>query len=225
MRFLTKLVIAFVLSVLCGIGAAMAQGGNKLWVIVPGIGDNKPISEEFAFCIPAQSGHTTKGGNISPEISWRRAPEGTKSYAIIMVDPDVPATFDNANTEGKTLLKDMPRQDFYHWVLVDIPAPLTKLEKGVESAGGTTPKPAGKMQHGVRGINSYSANNGGYDGPCPPWNDERLHHYHFKVFALDVESLGLEGIFGGTEVMQAMRGHVLAEGEVVGTFTNNPKLR
>jgi Raf kinase inhibitor-like YbhB/YbcL family protein len=62
----------------------------------------------------------------------------------------------------------------------------------------------------------------GYFGPCPPRNDTLVHHYHFTVYALDVAGLGLLGTFGGAEVMQAMQGHVLAKGEVVGLSTLNP---
>ena len=66
---------------------------------------------------------------------------------------------------------------------------------------------------------------GGYDGPCPPWNDEVVHRYRFTVYALDVSSLGLSEKFGGPEVLQAIEGHVLAKGSWVGTYTLNPKLR
>jgi Raf kinase inhibitor-like YbhB/YbcL family protein len=66
---------------------------------------------------------------------------------------------------------------------------------------------------------------GGYDGPCPPWNDERAHRYTFKVYALDVPSLNLSGAFTGPEAEAAMQGHVLAEGEAVGLYTLNPDLR
>ena len=65
----------------------------------------------------------------------------------------------------------------------------------------------------------------GYDGPCPPWNDEIIHHYHFEVHALDVDTLGLEGEFDGNDVRQAMAGHVLASARVTGTYTLNPALR
>ncbi|SVE20694.1 uncharacterized protein METZ01_LOCUS473548 [marine metagenome] len=67
---------------------------------------------------------------------------------------------------------------------------------------------------------------GGYDGPCPPWNDELLHHYEFQVYALDVESLGLDdnGDFRGPDVMAAMQGHILAKGKIVGTYTQNPNV-
>ena len=87
----------------------------------------------------------------------------------------------------------------------------------------------------MRGINNFTdwfagdeqmrGEYGGYDGPCPPWNDEIIHHYYFTVFALDVSSLELSGSFGGPDVLAAMRGHILAEGRWVGTYTLNPDLR
>lgn len=220
-----KLSALFSVIILLLSGSAMAEEKKTLplKVTVDGITSQKSIPHGFAYCVPDGKGRTKDGGNISPEISWAGAPEGTKSYAVIMVDPDVPAVFDDANKEGKRLPDSMPRKEFYHWVLVDIPATLTKLGKGVESAGGTLPKPAGTVPHGLRGINNFGTGHGGYDGPCPPWNDERLHHYHLKVFALDVPSLGLKGNFGGKEALGAMKGHILAQGEIIGTFTNNPK--
>ncbi len=66
---------------------------------------------------------------------------------------------------------------------------------------------------------------GGYDGPCPPWNDTILHHYVFTVYALDTACLGLNGTFSCREALQAMEGHVLAEGSYTGTYTLNPDLR
>ena len=65
----------------------------------------------------------------------------------------------------------------------------------------------------------------GYDGPCPPWNDERLHHYHFRLFALDVETLELPVNYTLADLNAAMDGHVLAEAELVGTYSLNPALR
>ena len=84
----------------------------------------------------------------------------------------------------------------------------------------------------MQGLNNYTdwfagdadmgGDYGGYDGPCPPWNDSILHHYHFRLYALDVDSLGLEGRFGGPEALAAMEGHILDQTEVVGTYTLNP---
>jgi Raf kinase inhibitor-like YbhB/YbcL family protein len=198
--------------------------------------DGGPIPEENAFGKPADEGHVALAPNRSPAIRWTGAPAGTRSFAIICHDPDVPSRPDDVNQEGRTVPADLPRVDFYHWVLVDIPAGVTGLKAGADSDG-VTPrgKAPGRSEHGVRGINNYTdwfaadeemrGDYGGYDGPCPPWNDELLHHYHFTVYALDVESLGLPGRFGGPEALKAMEGHLLAQGKWVGTYTLNPSLR
>ena len=65
---------------------------------------------------------------------------------------------------------------------------------------------------------------GGYDGPCPPWNDERLHHYHITLYALDVEKLGLHDDFGGPDALSKMEGHVIARASWTGAYTLNPAL-
>jgi Raf kinase inhibitor-like YbhB/YbcL family protein len=62
---------------------------------------------------------------------------------------------------------------------------------------------------------------GGYDGPCPPWNDSIVHHYFFEVFALDVETLNLKGNFNGQDALQAMKGHILASASHMGTYSMN----
>jgi len=197
--------------------------------------DGDPIPVRFAFCAPRAETHSEMSTNISPELAWSGAPDGTKSFAVLCVDVDVPTIFDNVNSEDSTIPADQPRQDFYHGLLVDVPATLSGLAEGAESeglvAGGKNP---GRVAHGIRGINDYTmfmASNpdmagdyGGYDGPCPPWNDELLHHYEYRVYALDIETLGLDegGNFRGPDVMAAMEGHVLAMGKLVGTFTQNP---
>ncbi len=198
--------------------------------------DGDPIPDEYSFCNPADEGHITMGANMSPAIGWTGAPEGTESFVIICNDPDVPSVIDDVNQEGKTIPADLPRVDFCHWVLVDIPASVTSLEKGADSDG-ITPggKSPGPTDLGVRGINRYTewfegdeqmaGSYGGYDGPCPPWNDTILHHYVFTVYALDTASLGLNGTFSCREALQAMEGHVLAEGSYTGTYTLNPDLR
>jgi Raf kinase inhibitor-like YbhB/YbcL family protein len=191
------------------------------------------IPGKYAFCVPAAQGHVGPGDNINPQISWSKGPKGTKSYAIIAKDPDVPAIRDDMNKEGKTLPVNLKRRDFYHWVLVDIPADATEVGEGVDSnARVVHGKPPGPGKVGIKGVNTYGevfASNeqlkgtyGGYDGPCPPWNDLRVHHYHFTVYALNVASLGLTGNFTGPDVEKAMKGHVLAKGEVVGEYSQNP---
>lgn len=197
----------------------------SLSVKIRGIDNNKPISEDFAFCKPDGKGMTEDGGNENPEIRWSGAPKGTKSFAIIMVDHDVPAKFDDANQKGKTIAAEFPRQDFYHWVLVDIPADRNEIAITEDSSGHQAGgKPVGKRGYGIVGQNDFATfmkgSFGGYDGPCPPWNDERVHRYHFQVYALNTPSLGLKGTFNGKQAMAVIEKHTIAKGEVVGTFTN-----
>lgn len=189
------------------------------------------VPDAHSFGVPDGSGKAAaEGGNRSPHLRWSEAPEGTQSFAVIVYDPDVPADASDVNQEGKTLPEDAERADFAHWLLVDIPADVNELPEGAGSGeivvGG---KPTGATDHGITGVNSYTdflagdpdmeGTYGGYDGPFPPWNDERLHHYHFVVYALDVPSLGLEGDFKLDDVRDAISGHVLDEGELVGTYT------
>jgi len=206
----------------------LAQQPAKLTVKVGGIEHGKPIPERFAYCIPDGNGKTKDGQNINPAIEWSGAPEGTKSYVILVVDRDVPQSFELANQDGKTIPREFPRQNFYHWVLVDIPPSILTIAEGADSRGITKGgKELGKRLYGVVGQNDYARFMGegphaGYDGPCPPWNDERLHRYHFTVYALSVPSLNLSGLFGGQYVEDIIQPHILAKGEVVGTFTNKP---
>lgn len=206
---------------------------DKLTVTVEGVSKGKAIPANNAFCVPAAEGHVTLGPNKSPKISWSAGPANTKSYAIITVDPDVPSVATDVNKEGKTIPSKLKRVKFYHWVLVDIPAAMTSLDAGVDSDGVTNGgKPPGPGKVGVRGLNNYTdwfasddkmkGNYAGYDGPCPPWNDTRRHHYHFTVYALDVPSLGLTGTFRAPDVSKAMRRHVLAKGQTVGVYALNP---
>lgn len=206
------------------LAAMLAVSPASLSVSVGGIENGQPINPKFAYCTQDGSSKTKSGGNINPAISWSGAPAGTKSYAIIVVDPDVPADFGPANKAGKTIHIDAPRRDFYHWVLVDIPPSVTNIAAGQDSKGKES-KPVGQLAYGFTGHNDYGNSEGGYNGPCPPWNDLRLHHYHFQVFALDVPKLNLPVGFGGKQAIAAMKGHILAKGETVGTYTTNPAVK
>jgi len=193
------------------------------------------IPAVYAFCVPADVGHMKLGTDKNPEISWSKGPKGTQSYALIVIDPDVPRDFTNGNQEGKVLPASMPRTNFYHWILVDIPANTTEIPEAADSET-LVPhgKPPGPAKIGVRGMNSYTVfmasddqmkgAYGGYDGPCPPWNDQRTHRYRFTVYALDVPSLNLGGAFDGDAAERAMQGHVLAKGEIVGVYSLKPTI-
>ncbi len=225
----------------CGLLAAAAAAmlatppalAQALKVSVDSFTRVKTIPDRYAFCNPATEGHVKPGADISPRISWTKGPAGTQSYAIIATDPDVPSIRTDMNQEGKTLSATMPRVTFFHWVLVDIAPNVRRLAAGEDSASRVVNgKPQTPSKVGVRGLNDYTkafaANEQmkgqyfGYDGPCPPWNDEIPHHYHFTVYALSAASLNLSGPFTGPDAVKAMEGLVLAQGEAVGVYAQNP---
>ena len=139
--------------------------------------------------IPQQ--FTCDGENLSPALLWSGAPEGTRSFALIVDDPDAP---DPAK----------PRMTWVHWVLYDIPAAVDSLPENVkdaELAPGTLP-----------GLNDWKKT--GYGGPCPPIGS---HRYFHKLYALDCR-LNLVGNPNKVAVEQAMRGHVLEQTVLIGTY-------
>ena len=146
----------------------------------------------FADRQPIPDVHAAEGQNISPTLAWTAGPAGTQSYVVMMEDPDVG--------------QDPP---FVHWLLYDVPASVTRLDEAVP--GGPAPPGLGDARQGPNEYGSL-----GYFGPRPPKSDP-AHAYHVQVFALD-RMLGLP--FGATraELLDAMRGHVLAAGEIVGTY-------
>ncbi|HZY67476.1 MAG TPA: YbhB/YbcL family Raf kinase inhibitor-like protein [Devosia sp.] len=137
--------------------------------------------------------HAAEGHNASPMLSWSGAPDGAQSFVVIADDPDA--------AEPKP---------FVHWVAYDIPGTVTELREGLP------PEPILQEPKGMlQGQNSRGEV--GYYGPRPPLGDP-AHHYHFQVFALDVATLGLDPGKPREEVLAAMEGHVLAEGEIVGLY-------
>lgn len=196
--------------------------------------DGERIPDEFCFGNPADEGHMTLGANRNPDFTWTNLPDGTRSLVLLCVDVDVPSKADDVNQEGRTIPADLPRVDFYHWVMVDIPPGIDGIPAG-SCADGVTPKgkkePSGPdgTRQGLNDYTSFMAGNPdmageyfGYDGPCPPWNDELLHHYHFVLYATDLARVPVEGKFTGQDVMAALEGHILAESRLVGTYTLNP---
>ena len=206
----------------------------KLWS--DSFTDNGKIPGRLAFCVIDPETHVALSDNRNPHLAWSGTPAGTKSLAIICHDYDVPSKGDDVNQEGRTIPADLPRVDFFHWLLVDLPPSLTSIAEGEFSNAVTARgKPGPAAAHGARqGINDYTAwftgdaemggDYFGYDGPCPPWNDSIPHHYVFTVYALDIDKLGVEGKFTGQQVRDAMKGHILAEAKITGIYTLNPAL-
>jgi Raf kinase inhibitor-like YbhB/YbcL family protein len=195
------------------------------------------IPEAFAFGAPDSATHIRLSGNRNPDFAWSDLPPRTKSLVLICCDSDVPSRGDDVNQEGRSVPASLPRVDFYHWVLVDLVPDSGGIAAG-EFSDGITARgkngPAGPR--GTRqGLNDYtgwfasdndmSGDYFGYDGPCPPWNDEIMHHYVFTLYALDVERCPVEGAFKGPDLLAAIEGHVLAQAAVTGTYTLNPALR
>ena len=198
--------------------------------------DNESIPERYAFGkIDAQS-HIALADNYNPQFSWDDVPQGTQSFALICHDPDVPTKPDDVNQEGRKVPATLPRADFFHWVLIDLSPELREIDEGAFSNGVSPRGKAGPLAplDARQGLNDYtgwfsadhdmSGEYFGYDGPCPPWNDEIVHRYVFTLYALDVPSLKLQGSFTGADALKAIQGHVLAQAHLTGTYTLNPEL-
>jgi Raf kinase inhibitor-like YbhB/YbcL family protein len=205
-------------------------------LIVEGIEQDQPIPEKFAFGVQDRENHVRLGENLNPAIRWEDLPEGTKTLVLMCVDTDVPTRPDDVNQEGRTVPASLPRGRFYHWLIVDLPADSMGIAEGACSRGVT---PRGKQSasgpEGSRqGRNDYTAwfegdpDMGGvylgYDGPCPPWNDSIPHHYHFRLYATDLERCPVEGAFTAEEIETALTGHVLGRAEVTGVYSLNPEV-
>jgi len=200
--------------------------------------DGGVIPGACAFCVQDPNTHVRLSDNRNPHLAWRDAPAGTKSFALIVHDPDVPSRGDDVNQEGKTVLADLPRVEFFHWTLVDLPASAAAIAEGSFSDGVTPRGKSGPAIHGSpiagarHGVNDYtgwfaqdkdmSGSYFGYDGPCPPWNDAIVHHYVFTLYALDIAAVPVDGNFTGPQVREAIAGHVLAQASLTGLYTLNP---
>jgi len=181
-----------------------------LALFISGIGDGRLIPERHALCAP----HGRPAGNISPAVTWAHAPHGTRAFVLIMVDRDAAIDRSNVNRLGRVVAESVPRRDFYHWLVIDIPGHVTAIGEG-------------EIVPGVRGRNDFgprSHSTNGYDGPCPPWNDERAHRYEFLLHAVDVPSLRLEEGFTSIDLLPVLEGHILDSASVMGTYSTNRML-
>jgi Raf kinase inhibitor-like YbhB/YbcL family protein len=148
-------------------------------------------SPAFAAGHEIPSDYTCEGADISPALAWSGVPAGTKSFALIVDDPDAP---DPA----------APKMTWVHWVLYNLPADTKRLPEAVESGD----LPAGTLE----GKNDWKKT--GYGGPCPPIG---RHRYFFKLFALDTELPDLKTPTKA-ELEKAMEGHVLEKAGMIGLY-------
>ena len=182
----------------------------------------------------------TFADNVSPHLAWSDLPAGTRSLALICHDFDVPSRGDDVNQAGREIPADLPRVDFFHWLLADVPLTTGTLAEGAFSKGFSArgkPGPAVTVpgfegaRQGINDFTGWFAGNPalagdyfGYDGPYPPWNDSLVHHYVFTLYALRVARAPVEGRFDGAGLRKAIDGHVLAEAMHSGTYTLNRRL-
>jgi Raf kinase inhibitor-like YbhB/YbcL family protein len=195
------------------------------------------IDERLAFGRFDAATNIALAGNRNPHLAWSDPPTGTRSFALFVFDPDVPTAATYVNRTDCTVPLDFPRGDFFHWVVVDLPADLREIAEGAHSDGVVARgKPVGPTPSGGRtGLNDYTGwfagdaemkgDYAGYDGPCPPFNDERVHGYRFEIVALDVERVALPDRFDGPAARRAIEGHVLARATLLGRYAIRPASR
>lgn len=198
---------------------------------------NERIDERFAFAVHDPDEHVRLSDNRNPAVRWSNLPEGARSLVLICVDESAPSDPADANQPDREIPPDLPRVDFFHWVMVDIPPACEGIDEGA-CADGITPRgkkdppgPAGTRQ----GLNDYTGwfsadadmagDYYGYDGPCPPWNDSIPHLYHFVLYATDLEHCPVEGAFTGQDVQQALQDHILSEVRITGIYSINPNVQ
>ncbi|HIU83783.1 MAG TPA: YbhB/YbcL family Raf kinase inhibitor-like protein [Candidatus Aphodousia gallistercoris] len=165
--------------------------------------------------------------NRNPHLCWSNLPEGTRSLVLACIDPDVPTDRNALNAEGE-IPADQPRRDFVHWLVWNIEPTMTEVQKGEASVGDAHSGMRFARPVGVEAINDYSSEaeiHRGYDGPCPPGTDARLHGYEFRVYALDVEKLDLPDTARWATVCETMASHVLGMAMIQGIYSLNPRLQ
>ena len=194
------------------------------------------IPERYAAGRLLPDGTVGFSDNLNPHLAWSGIPAGTKSMVLICHDFDVPSRGDDVNQTDREVPADLPRVDFFHWVLIDLPPEPTVIEEGQFSRGFTArgkpgPGSLNGSRHGLNDYTGWFAGNPemagqyfGYDGPFPPFNDSLVHHYVFTLYALDVPRLAVDGAFTGADVRAALAGRVLGEATFSGTYTLNRRL-
>jgi Raf kinase inhibitor-like YbhB/YbcL family protein len=199
--------------------------------------DGAAIPGEFAFAVIDPITHISLSRNRNPHLAWTEVPDGTRSFVLICHDSDVPSRGDDVNQENREVSASLPRVDFFHWVLMNIPSETREIVAGSHSDGviphgKTGPEAPDDLRHGINDFTSWFAGDPkmegtyfGYDGPAPPWNDALLHRYIFTLYALDVPRLEVQGEPTGTNVLAALAGHVVAKATLAGTYSLNPRLQ
>lgn len=149
-------------------------------------------SDAFAMNGKIPTRYTGEGEDISPALQWSQLPQGTRELALIVDDPDAPRP-----------------EPWVHWIICKIPPETTGLRENIP----TDPE-LDRPKGAIQGTNTWKKI--GYGGPYPPVG-HGVHHYHFKLYALD-QPLDVTSGIDKAALLKAMQGHVLAETELIGTY-------
>lgn len=163
----------------------MAEEDSKLTLLSQAFADQREIPRMY----------TCEGRNVSPPLEWKNAPAGTKSFALIVDDPDAPDPV-------------APERVFTHWVLFNIPPFINHLAEAMP-----------ELPHGARAGKS-DWNHTYWEGPCPPLG---RHRYYFKLFALDT-TLNFQKAPRRNDLLDAMNGHILAMAELMGFYEKQARI-
>jgi Raf kinase inhibitor-like YbhB/YbcL family protein len=168
-----------------------------------GLSDPAPTPATIALSSPAfrdggalPTRFTCDGRDVSPPLSWTDVPEGARSLVLVVSDPDA------------------PRGTFSHWVVFNLPPDLNELQEGIGPGGSIGSVAGASDTNPTQGTNGF--NNAGYNGPCPPQGS--AHHYVFQIYALDTV-LALDESANREQILEALEGHVLAEGRLTAVFS------
>lgn len=180
-------IFAALVIVSCAVAAAAAapaakRRGRHFALRSPAILDRQPIPKKY----------TCDGEDVSPPLAWERAPEGAKSFALVVEDPDAPAG------------------TWVHWVVYDIPASARALAEGLPK---TESLPSGAKQGASWGVESFERV--GWSGPCPP--PGKRHRYFFTLYALKSQ-VGLPPRASKPQLVEAMAGKILAKAQLLATY-------
>ncbi|MBC7194688.1 MAG: YbhB/YbcL family Raf kinase inhibitor-like protein [Caldisericia bacterium] len=169
------ILIIFILLIFVGCSKKETKEYEKITLKSSILKENELIPEKYS----------CDGEDISPPLEWENIPQGTKSFCIIMEDPDAPGGI------------------FTHWIIFNIPSNYMSLPENFPKIG--------EFENGIKqGKNDF--NKIGYNGPCPPKNS--THHYRFKIFSLDT-ILNLNSGIKVNELMKAIENHILGIGELI----------
>jgi Raf kinase inhibitor-like YbhB/YbcL family protein len=193
-----------------------------------------PIPGEFASAVIDPVNHIAVSTNRNPQLAWSDVPQGTRSFTLICHDYDVPSSIEDVNQEDREISESLPRVDFFHWLLLDVPKSTREIAAGSHSNGvAPRDKPGPATPEWLRhGINDYTKRFSGdsqmqgqyygYDGPASPWNDSIVHHYVFTLCALDIPRLSVQGELTASNVKAALAGHCARRRHPVGYLFAEP---